>query len=143
MFGIGMQEIMVLLVIALVVIGPKKLPEMAKALGKGYGEFRRAFEDMRSSINVDMKTEEEKERLREIKERVQPPPEAKPAPEAMPVPQKTPDIVAPDGKTPPPASPSPDSAERTASPVSSTAPRPDPSLPIYGTDDEEIEGDGD
>lgn len=76
MFGIGMQEILVLLVIALVVIGPKKLPEMAKALGKGYGEFRRAFEDMRSSINVDMKTEEEKERLREIQSRVEPPPEA-------------------------------------------------------------------
>lgn len=78
MFGIGMQEILVLLVIALVVIGPKKLPEMAKALGKGYGEFRRAFEDMRSSINVDMKTDEEKERLQEIHERVQPPPEPSP-----------------------------------------------------------------
>jgi Tat protein translocase TatB subunit len=76
MFGIGMQEILVLLVIALVVIGPKKLPEMAKALGKGYGEFRRAFEDMLSSINVDMKTEEEKERLREIQSRVEPPPES-------------------------------------------------------------------
>ena len=81
MFGIGMQEILVLLVIALVVIGPKKLPEMAKALGKGYGEFRRAFEDMRSSINVDLKTDEEKERLREIHQRVQPPSEAEaPAP---------------------------------------------------------------
>ena len=74
MFGIGMQEVLLILVIALVVIGPKKLPEVAKALGKGYGEFRRAFDDMKHSINVDMRTEEEKERLRRIHERVQPPP---------------------------------------------------------------------
>lgn len=73
MFGIGMQEILLILVIALVVIGPKKLPEMAKALGKGYGEFRRAFEDMKHSINTDLKSEEEKERLRRIHEQVQPP----------------------------------------------------------------------
>ncbi len=87
MFGIGMQEVLLILVIALVVIGPKKLPEVAKALGKGYGEFRRAFDDMKQSINVDMRTEEEKERLRRIHERVQPPPE-KPeeAPAEPPVP---------------------------------------------------------
>jgi len=143
MFGIGMQEILVLLVIALVVIGPKKLPEMAKALGKGYGEFRRAFEDMRSSINVDMKTDEEKERLREIQERVKPPPEAKPAPEAMPVPPKTPDTVAPGGQAPPPEASFPDGEETTASPAASAAARPESALPVYGTDDEEIEGDGD
>jgi Tat protein translocase TatB subunit len=143
MFGIGMQEILVLLVIALVVIGPKKLPEMAKALGKGYGEFRRAFEDMRSSINADVKTDEEKERMRESQERVQPPPEAKPAPEAMPVPQKPPDTVAPDGQAPPPESSSPDADETAPSPSSSAVPRSEPSLPVYGTDDEEIEGDGD
>ena len=82
MFGIGMQEILLILVIALVVIGPKKLPEVAKALGKGYGEFRRAFEEMRNSINVDLRTEEERERLRQLQERARPPRET-PSPEPL------------------------------------------------------------
>ena len=77
MFGIGMQEIIVILVLALIVIGPKKLPEVAKALGKGYGEFRRAFEDMRSSINADISADtraaDESEKLRELSDRIPPP----------------------------------------------------------------------
>jgi Tat protein translocase TatB subunit len=132
MFGIGMQEILVLLVIALVVIGPKKLPEVAKALGKGYGEFRRAFEDMRSSINVDMKTDEEKERLREIHERVQPPPE--------PQPQGGADSAEPassvgEEPSPPAASPSDRADSGTDTPPADTA--------AAQYSDEEIEGGGD
>jgi TatA/E family protein of Tat protein translocase len=47
MFGIGMTELLVILTIALVVIGPKKLPELARSLGKGLAEFRRASTEMR------------------------------------------------------------------------------------------------
>ena len=47
MFGIGMTELLVILTIGLVVIGPKKLPELARSLGKGLAEFRRASTDMR------------------------------------------------------------------------------------------------
>ena len=47
MFGIGMTELMVILAIALVVLGPKKLPEIARSLGRGLAEFRRASSDMR------------------------------------------------------------------------------------------------
>jgi len=47
MFGIGMTELLVILAIALVVIGPKKLPELARSLGKGLAEFRRASTEMR------------------------------------------------------------------------------------------------
>jgi Tat protein translocase TatB subunit len=47
MFGIGMTELMVILVIGLVVIGPKKLPGLARSLGKSLAEFRRASDDMR------------------------------------------------------------------------------------------------
>ena len=47
MFGIGMTELMVILVIGLLVIGPKKLPELARSLGKGLAEFRRASTEMR------------------------------------------------------------------------------------------------
>ncbi|MBW2714787.1 MAG: twin-arginine translocase TatA/TatE family subunit [Deltaproteobacteria bacterium] len=47
MFGIGMTELLVILAIGLIVIGPKKLPELARSLGKGLAEFRRASTDMR------------------------------------------------------------------------------------------------
>lgn len=47
MFGIGMTELLVILVIGLVVLGPKKLPELARTLGRGLAEFRRASTEMR------------------------------------------------------------------------------------------------
>ena len=47
MFGIGMTELMVIFVIGLVVLGPKRLPELARSLGKSLAEFRRASNDMR------------------------------------------------------------------------------------------------
>ncbi len=47
MFGIGMTELLVIGVIALLVLGPKRLPEMARSLGRGLAEFRRASTDIR------------------------------------------------------------------------------------------------
>ncbi len=47
MFGIGMPEMMVILVVALIVIGPTRLPEIARSLGKGYAEFARSFRDVK------------------------------------------------------------------------------------------------
>ncbi len=60
MFGIGFNEILIILIIALLVIGPKKLPEIAKALGKGYREFRKSFEDLEKEFSVDNIDEDEK-----------------------------------------------------------------------------------
>ena len=53
MFGIGMQELLLILVIALIILGPKKLPEVAKALGKAMNEFKRATNDIKESLEVD------------------------------------------------------------------------------------------
>jgi sec-independent protein translocase protein TatB len=53
MFGMGMPEILLILAIALVVIGPKKLPDLAKSLGRALGEFRRATDDIKSSLDAD------------------------------------------------------------------------------------------
>lgn len=58
MFGIGMQEVFLICAIALIVVGPKKLPELARALGKGYAEFRRAFDEMKRTVEVDLRTDE-------------------------------------------------------------------------------------
>jgi TatA/E family protein of Tat protein translocase len=53
MFGIGIPEILIILVIALLVLGPQKLPELAKALGKAMGEFKRATSDLRETMDLD------------------------------------------------------------------------------------------
>jgi sec-independent protein translocase protein TatB len=53
MFGIGGQELILILVVALLVFGPKRLPELARSLGKGLGEFRRASNDLRQSLSMD------------------------------------------------------------------------------------------
>lgn len=53
MFGMGMMEIGLILAIALIVIGPKKLPDIAKSLGRAMGEFKKATNDLKNSINID------------------------------------------------------------------------------------------
>ncbi|MFP6610072.1 MAG: Sec-independent protein translocase protein TatB [Deltaproteobacteria bacterium] len=60
MFGIGATELIVILVVALLVIGPKKLPELARSLGRGLAEFRRATGDVTEELdNARIMLEEE------------------------------------------------------------------------------------
>lgn len=60
MFGIGGQELIVILVIALIVLGPKKLPDLAKSLGRAMGEFQRAATDLKREIDLSGQMQEEK-----------------------------------------------------------------------------------
>ncbi len=70
MFGIGMPELLVILAVALIVIGPKKLPELAKSLGKAMGEFKRATNDLKQSIEKETGLDEVRQNLRETGQEV-------------------------------------------------------------------------
>ena len=66
MFGIGMPEMILILAVALIVIGPKKLPDLAKSLGRAMGEFKRATSDFKETMAVNSEIKEVKETMDEI-----------------------------------------------------------------------------
>ncbi|MDE0886675.1 MAG: twin-arginine translocase TatA/TatE family subunit [Myxococcota bacterium] len=109
MFGIGIQELAIVCVVALLVFGPKRLPEVARSLGKGLSEFRRASNDLKQSFNLD----------------ADPKPPTPPADAANPrtseqEPEKPPQVV--DAALPEPSPGTPTSAADPAKPEASPAP---------------------
>ncbi len=74
MFGIGMPELLVILVVALIVLGPKRLPEIARSLGKGMAEFRRASNEFTRTLSASIEE-----------------PPQQPAPPQQPTPPKAPE----------------------------------------------------
>ena len=65
MFGsIGMPELIIILVIALIIFGPRKLPELGKSLGRSLNEFKRASQDLQNTLEQEIKLEEQKDQAR-------------------------------------------------------------------------------
>lgn len=58
MFGLGVPELIVIFVIALIVFGPKKLPDLGKSLGRGIAEFKRASQEMKETIETEVRNAE-------------------------------------------------------------------------------------
>jgi sec-independent protein translocase protein TatB len=82
MFGLGFGEIVVILVLALVLLGPQKLPEVAKQLGKGLRDFKKATDDLKGQFEQELYADERKA----ARPRIAPPTAAAPVPAAAPQP---------------------------------------------------------
>jgi TatA/E family protein of Tat protein translocase len=62
MFGsIGMPELIIILVIALIIFGPRKLPELGRSLGRSLGEFKRASNELRNTLEEEIRIEEQRD----------------------------------------------------------------------------------
>jgi len=67
MFGIGSTELVIILIVALVLIGPSKLPDLMKSVGKGIAEFRRMSTDVKSTLEREIEKADEAKRIEETK----------------------------------------------------------------------------
>ncbi len=70
MFGIGMPEMLVILALALIIIGPKKLPDLAKSLGRTMREFKKATSEFKETIELEGELSEVKETFNDISSEV-------------------------------------------------------------------------
>lgn len=101
MFGIGSTELLVILVVALIVIGPSKLPQIARGVGKAFGEFKRASNDLKRTIDHEVDRIERDEKTKKAKAELLP--EDVPAAPAAPA-------AAENASTPPAPAPDKDRA---------------------------------
>jgi TatA/E family protein of Tat protein translocase len=82
--SIGMPELIIILTLALIIFGPRKLPELGRSLGKSLGEFKRASNELRNTLDEEIRIEEQRSAQRTAAPAQPPPPDSYPS---------TPDVV--------------------------------------------------
>jgi sec-independent protein translocase protein TatB len=95
MFGIGSTELLIILVVALIILGPSKLPEVMRTLGKGMAEFKRMSTDVKSTLDAEVKKAEDEDKKKQEAAKKKTAPKEKPVPDAgISIGEATPDPTA-------------------------------------------------
>jgi sec-independent protein translocase protein TatB len=89
MFGLSFTEVVIIAVLALILLGPDKLPDAARTFGKGLREFRRATEDLKDQIETEIYADEMKKRPAAVP----PVPASQGGPQALPRPEGVPEYL--------------------------------------------------